>query len=132
MSEYRPFHRPQRPFWWARAPYRGYSLRELSGVGVALYGAVLLAGLACLWRGPAAFASYRAWLATPGSLLLHLLLLAAMLLHMVTWFQTLPKTMPKLIIGGVAVPQRRITALGLATALLCCAALLGAAIGAAS
>ncbi len=43
------------------------------------------------------------------SLLLHLLLLAAMLFHVVTWFQTLPKTMPKLIVDGKQVPPQTIT-----------------------
>ncbi len=33
-------------------PYRAYTLRELTGVAVAIYGAVLFVGLLSLCRGP--------------------------------------------------------------------------------
>jgi fumarate reductase subunit C len=36
-----------------------------------------------------------------------------MLWHVVTWFQILPKTMPKLILHGRPVEQRTITAVAL-------------------
>lgn len=126
MSERRPFHRPQPRAWWAHKPYIGYTVRELTGVGVALYGAVLLAGLCCLWRGPDAFDAYRRWLAGPSSLLIHVLLLVVMLWHVVTWFQIMPKTMPKLIVGGKHVAQRRLTVAGVLLACIGSAALLAA------
>ena len=93
-------------------------LRLMLGDGLrpALYGLVLLVGLIALRHGPESFAAYRAMLATPLSLLLHLVLLAAMLWHVVTWFQTMPKTMPKLIVGGVQVPQQRMMRIGWAVA----------------
>jgi len=124
MSERRPFHRPQPRDWWARKPYLAYTLRELSGVAVALYGAILLAGLVCLWRGPEAFDVYRQALASNWSLIVHLVLLAVMLWHVVSWFQILPKTMPKLILQGRVVPPGRVTAIGLLFALACSAGLL--------
>jgi fumarate reductase subunit C len=111
MSERRPFTRPIRPDWWAHPPYRAYTARELSGVAVAIYGAVLFIGLICLWGGPRSYDAFLWFLRSPVSLLLHLLLLAAVLYHMVTWFQTLPKTMPKLIKNGKQVPPARITSL---------------------
>ena len=52
MNERRPYRRPMNPKWWAQPPYRAYTLRELSGVAVALYGVVLFAGLVSLARGP--------------------------------------------------------------------------------
>jgi fumarate reductase subunit C len=128
MSERRPFHRAQSRTWWARKPYLAYTVRELSGVAVALYGIILLAGLACLARGPLAFDAYRQVLGGAPSLLIHLLLLAAMLWHVVTWFQTMPKTMPKLIVHGRQVPQTRLTTIGLCIAFGCSAALLAAVI----
>jgi fumarate reductase subunit C len=128
MSERRPFHRQQPANWWAHKPYLAYTIRELTGVAVALYAAILLAGLVCLWRGPDAYAGYQAILASPLSLLIHLLLLVAMLWHVVTWFQTLPKTMPRLILHGKPVPPRRITAIGIAVACVCSLALLAAAV----
>ena len=124
MSECRPFHRTQPRFWWAHKPYLAYTVRELSGVAVALYGAILLAGLICLWRGPVAFDTYRQALASPWSLSVHFLLLAAMIWHVVTWFQTMPKTMPKLILHGRPVSQQRLTAIGWSLAFVCSAAFL--------
>jgi len=124
MSERRPFHRPQPRGWWAHKPYLAYTMRELSGVAVALYGAILLAGLICLWRGPEAYAVYRKILSSDGAFVVHLLLLAAVLWHVLTWFQILPKTMPKLILRGQPVPQRQVTAIALLVAVVCSVALL--------
>jgi fumarate reductase subunit C len=124
MSERRPFHRPQPRNWWAHKPYLAYTLRELTGVAVALYGAILLAGLVCLWRGAEAFDVYRKILASEWSLLVHLVLLAAVLWHVITWFQILPKIMPKLILGGRMVPPRRVTAVALVLAFFCSTGLL--------
>ena len=47
-----------------------------------------------------------------------------MLWHVLTWFQILPKTMPKLIVRGRQVPQRQMTAIALLVAAVCSAALL--------
>jgi len=124
MSERRPYRRAQPRDWWAHKPYLGYTVRELSGVGVALYGGMLLAGLICLWRGPDVFDAYRRFLASPLSLLIHVVLLAAMLWHVVTWFQTMPKTMPKLIVGGRHIPQKHLTTAGWVLAFICSAAMI--------
>lgn len=123
MNERKPYIRPQRPYWWARWPYRGYTLRELSGVGVALYGGVLMAGLIALWLGPKPYGAFLVWLAGPTSAALHLMFLAAMLLHCVTWFQTLPKTMPRLVMRGRLVPPKLLTLVSILAALICSAGL---------
>jgi fumarate reductase subunit C len=128
MSERRPYRRPQPPYWWAAKPYRAYTLRELTGVFVALYALVLLAGLVALERGPDAFAAYGAIMRSPGAVILHLVLLLFMLWHAVTWFQTLPKTQPKIIIGGRIVPPGRVTAVAQLAAALCWLLLLAAAL----
>lgn len=109
MNERRPYRRPMPGNWWAKPPYRAYTARELSGVAVAAYGGVLFAGLASLARGPESWAGFVDFLKSPASLLLHVLLLAAVIFHVVTWFQTLPKTMPKMIVNGAAVPAKKIT-----------------------
>ena len=124
MSERKPYTRPQRPFWWARWPYRGYTLRELSGVGVAVYGGVLLAGVVALWLGPKPYGAYLEWLAGRWSAGLHGLLLAAMLLHCVTWFQTLPKTMPRLVVRGRLVQPALLTSAAILAALACSTAVI--------
>lgn len=119
MSEYRPYRRAQPANWWARPPYLAYTLRELTGVGIALYAAVLLAGLIALVRGPDAFAGFTRWLASPVSLVLHLLLLAVMIWHVITWFRILPKTMPKLVFGNEPVSQQHISRAALAVGIAC-------------
>src|SRR5271166_305114 len=60
----------------------------------------------------------------PVSLLLHALLLAAVLYHVVTWFQTLPKTLPKLILDGKQVPPQKITQIATLAAGACSLVLL--------
>jgi fumarate reductase subunit C len=124
MTEARPYRRPMQPYWWAKTPYRGYTLRELSGVAVAIYGGVLFSGLVSLWRGPDFYDAFVRFLQSPASLLLHGLLLLAMLFHMITWFETLPKTMPKLIVGGKPFPQSRMTALAIGAGAACSSILL--------
>ncbi|MBB4197743.1 fumarate reductase subunit C [Rhodoblastus sphagnicola] len=109
MSKRRPYRRPIAANWWAKPPYRAYTTRELSGVAVSIYGGVLFAGLVSLFRGPESYETYLRFLASPLSLGLHVLLLAAVLFHVVTWFQTLPKTMPHVVVGGEPVAARTIT-----------------------
>lgn len=124
MSERRPYLRPQPRHWWAHRPYRAYTIREMSGVALALYAAILLAGLVCLVRGPEAFESYRRFLASPLSLIIHLLLLCAAIWHMWTWFQILPKTMPKLVWRGKLVRQDLMTGAATLVAVGCSIVLL--------
>jgi fumarate reductase subunit C len=105
--------RPIDPRWWARPPYLAYTLREATGLAVAVYALVLLAGVVALARSEAAYNAWLGFLASPWSLALHLVLLAGMTLHVLTWFRIMPKTMPRVVIRGEAVPQRLITAVGL-------------------
>lgn len=109
MTERRPYLRIQPRGWWARAPYRAYTIRELCGVALAIYAAILLIGLVCLLRGSEAFETYRKFLASPLSLLIHLLLLVATLWHTWTWCRILPKTMPKLVWHGSLIRQDLMT-----------------------
>jgi fumarate reductase subunit C len=115
--------------WWAHPPYRAYTVRELSGVAVAAYGAVLFVGLVNLWRGPDSYDAFLRFLKSPVSILLNLVLLGAVLYHVVTWFQILPKTMPKLIVDGKQVPQARITTLVLRAVGFCSVCLVLLTIG---
>jgi fumarate reductase subunit C len=129
MNERRPYRRPAPANWWAKPPYRAYTVRELSGVAVAIYGGVLFAGLVSLSRGPQAWQGFLDFLKSPVSLLLHVLLLAAVLYHVATWFQTLPKTMPKLIVGGAQVPPKTMTRIATLAAGACSLGLLAFTLG---
>ena len=128
MSGARSFVRPPARYWWARHPYRAYTLRELTGVAVAGYALVLLAGVIALARGRPAFEAWRDFLAGPWSLALHGAFLAAMAWHAWTWFRIMPKTMPRLVAGGRHLPQAWITAIGAAVATLFFVAMLLAAL----
>jgi fumarate reductase subunit C len=117
MSSARPYVRPAEPLWWAHPPYLAYTLREATGLAVAGYAVVLLAGVISLAIGEGAYQAWLNFLKSPWSLVLHLIFLIGMIAHVWTWFQIMPKTMPRLVIGDRVVPQSRITAAGLAVAI---------------
>jgi fumarate reductase subunit C len=110
--------RPIDPHWWAKPPYLGYTLREATGIAVAVYALVLLAGVICLAAGENAYHGWLGFLASRWSLALHALILIGMLFHVWTWFAIMPKTMPRLVIGGRYVEPRLITATGITIAFL--------------
>ncbi len=125
MSRYKPatphpaWHRPTAG-WWRRNPYfMRYMLREASALFLTAYALLLLAGLACLQRGEAAYNAWRALLGTHWSIGLHGLALVFVAYHALTWFQVMPKTAPRL-----PVPPQLITLAGLALSVLLSLALL--------
>ena len=113
-----PYLRPIDPYWWAKPPYLAYTLREATGIAIAAYAIVLLAGVVCLATGENAYDGWLAFLASRWSLVLHAMILIAMLFHVWTWFAIMPKTMPRLVIGGRYVEPRLITAAGIVVAAL--------------
>jgi fumarate reductase subunit C len=105
--------RPMRG-WWRRNPYfLRYMLREASALFLTGYALTLLFGLWRLSQGTAAFEAWRATLATPWAIGLHVLALGFVTYHSYTWFQVMPKTMPPL-----PLPARAITAGGVAATVL--------------
>ena len=125
MSERRPYRRPVDPkWWWKPGAYRAYTLRELTGVAVLIYGAVLFFGLLSLSRGPESWAAFLQFLRSPVSVLLHLALLVAVLYHVKTWFEILPKTQPKIIVDGKLVTPETITSYATWAAAACSLVLL--------
>jgi fumarate reductase subunit C len=114
----RPYLRAIDSLWWAKPPYLAYTLREAAGIAIAAYAVVLLAGVICLALGENAYNAWLGFLASRWSLALHAIFLIAMLFHVWTWFAIMPKTMPRLIIGGRYVEPRFITAAGITVAAL--------------
>lgn len=114
----RPYFRPIDPHWWAKPPYLAYTLREATGIAIAAYALILLAGVICLAVGESAYGGWLAFLASRWSLILHAMILIAMVFHVWTWFAIMPKTMPRLVVGGRYVEPRLITAAGIAVASL--------------
>jgi fumarate reductase subunit C len=103
--------------WWRRNPYYlWYMLREASCIFITAYALVLLAGLARLAQGEAAFQAWLESLSGPGSLAFHAAALILVLYHAWTWFKVMPKTLPFIRFGGRRVPDAAIVSIGVASA----------------
>jgi fumarate reductase subunit C len=100
MSRLKPAARSYvRPMggWWRKNPFFvRYMLREASALFLSAYALVLLTGLYRLTQGEAAFEAWRGALATPLSVVFHVLALLFVAYHALTWFQVMPKTAPRL------------------------------------
>jgi fumarate reductase subunit C len=129
MSAKRPYVRPMQG-WWKRDPYFiSYMWRETTALAVALYAVVLAVGVVRLAQGEAAWNGWLAALKSPLSVLLHLVLLAAMVVHAKSWFEIMPKTMPAMQMGGKRVEASTITRAGWAATAVATLLVLGLAWG---
>ena len=92
--------------WWLKNPfYIRYMIREATSIFVGIYALVLLTGVVSLSCGEA---SYNGWLETmtnPLAVLFHLVALAAVIYHTITWFAVAPKVVSPLFIAGIRVPD---------------------------
>jgi fumarate reductase subunit C len=108
----RAYVRPMRG-WWRRNPFFvRYMVREATAVAVAVYAIVLTTGVVRLAQGEAAWNGWLEALRSPWSLLLHVALLVAMVVHAKSWFEIMPKTMPMIFIGGRRLAAATITRMG--------------------
>jgi fumarate reductase subunit C len=99
--------------WWRRDPFfMNYMLREATAFAVLAYAIVLAVGVVRLAQGEAAWNGWLAAMRSPGSMLLHLVLLLSMVVHAHSWFVIMPKTMPMMFSGGHRVAQETITRIG--------------------
>jgi succinate dehydrogenase subunit C len=106
--------------WWRRNPfYTWYMVREGSSVFVTVYALILLTGLWRLTQGQEAFDAWRASLASPIALVFHVLALWMFIMHTLSWFKVMPKTMPFVRIGGKRVPDQTIINAGKIAAVVC-------------
>jgi fumarate reductase subunit C len=112
----KPYVRPMTG-WWRRDPFFvRYMWREVTALGVAAYAIILMVGVLRLAQGPVAFDGWVQALRSWPSILFHILLLAAMVIHAVSWFEIMPKTMPMMFVGGERVAGATITRAGLVAA----------------
>ena len=87
--------------WWRRDPFfMRYMIREVTAFAVLAYAIVLAVGVVRLAQGEVAWNGWLAALRSPGSILLHIVLLIAMIEHARSWFEITPKTMPMMMVGG--------------------------------
>ena len=118
-----PYIRPMRG-WWRRDPFFvRYMVREATALAVLAYAIVLTVGVVRLGQGQAAWDHWLDALRSPGSLLLHALLVVAMIVHAQSWFEIMPKTMPMLFVGGRRVAASTIMRAGWAATVLASVAL---------
>jgi len=123
----KPYVRPM-THWWRRDPFFvRYMWREATALAVAAYAVVLVVGVWRLAQGQAAYDGWLQALRTWPSIVGHLVLLAAMVYHAVSWFEIMPKTMPMIFLRGERVADATITRLGLAAATIAALALLALA-----
>ena len=125
----RPYVRPMSG-WWRRDPFFvRYMVREATALIVALYAIVLMVGVLRLSEGEAAWNGWLEALRSPLSVALHVVMLAGMVYHAISWFEIMPKTMPMLFVGGRRVAAQSITRVGLAAAAVAALALFALAWG---
>jgi fumarate reductase subunit C len=99
--------------WWRRDPFfMAYMAREATAFAVAIYSIVLAVGVLRLAQGQAAWDGWLAALRSPGSILLHVVLLVSFAVHARSWFEIMPKTMPMMHFGGSRVEASAITRTG--------------------
>jgi fumarate reductase subunit C len=99
--------------WWRRDPFfMAYMLREATAFAVAIYAIVLAVGVTRLAQGEAAWNGWLEALKSPGSILLHVVLLVSFAVHARSWFEIMPKTMPMMYFGGRRVSASAITRTG--------------------
>lgn len=99
--------------WWRRDPFfMRYMLREATALAVLCYAVVLTVGAVRLAQGEVAWNGWLEALRSPGAILLHVVLLAAMVVHAQSWFEIMPKTMPAMFVGGKRVAQSTIMRAG--------------------
>lgn len=116
--------------WWRRNPfYLWYMLREASCVFITAYALVLLAGLARLKQGEAAFEDWLGILSSPWSIGFHAVALVLVVYHAWTWFKVMPKTLPFVRLGGRRVPDVLVVASGIAASAVLSAILFAAVRG---
>lgn len=109
-KQYKPEMYSQRMpiFWWIRKKaYVKFILRELTSVVVAAYAIVLIVQVRALSRGPEAYEAFVDILASPLSIILHVVALAVLLFHSITWFNLAPSAMV-LKVGNKRIPDAAI------------------------
>ena len=100
MSKRKPYVRSM-DGWWKKNPYFvEYVFHESTAFFVLGYALTLLVGLVRLGQGEAAWNAWLEALKSPLALVAHLVLLAAITYHTISWFKIMPITLPPIMVGG--------------------------------
>ena len=90
-----PYVREMTSEWIFRHPrYLRYMAREFSCLFIGAYTLLLVWGLRELASGPAAWRAFLEYLASPASIVFHVVALGFASYHSITWFNLTPKALP--------------------------------------
>ena len=96
----RPYKPPMSKTWFMDKPYyRAYILREATSIFIALWTFNLLFGLFKLGQGAEAWQNWLHLQGHPLMIAFSLIVFLMAAFHTITWFATVPKTLPPLIAG---------------------------------
>ena len=125
MSKRKPYVRSM-DGWWKKNPFFvEYVFHESTALFVLAYAFVLLVGLVRLGQGEAAWNGWLEALKSPLALACHLVLLAAITYHTISWFKIMPITLPPIMVGGKKLSPCAIVTGGLTAAAAAGLALFG-------
>lgn len=100
--------------WWAnRLSSIRFITRELTSLAVAFFAVELLFFIRSLSVGPEAYASFMETMRSPVWIALHIIVLAGLIYHSITWFNLAPKAMV-LKVGEKPVPGAWVAAVNYA------------------
>ena len=90
-----PYVREMTSEWIFRHPrYLRYMAREFSCLFIGAYTLLMVWGLRELANGPAAWQAFLECLASPASIVFHVVALGFASYHSITWFNLTPKALP--------------------------------------
>ena len=105
--------------WWKKNPFFvEYVVHESTALFVLAYAFILLVGLVRLGQGEAAWTAWLEALKSPLALACHLVLLAVITYHTITWFKIMPITLPPIVVNGKKLSPCAIVSGGLTAAAL--------------
>lgn len=85
------YRRPVPLLWWLGTPaYVRFVIREFTCVFIAAYVILLLILVVRIAAGPAAYEAYLLWLRSPALVGFHVVALAAVVYHTLTWLRLAP------------------------------------------
>lgn len=114
-----PVYTPTYSRWWwlRRGPYLRFAAREITSMFAAGVSVLLLAFLYALGTGPKAYARFLDTLDSPWMVTVSVVILAALLYHMATWFR-LTTYILEIRVGRLVVPRNAVIAALIAAWLL--------------
>jgi fumarate reductase subunit C len=95
-TDYHPrwLRQPKHTYWWLEKPaYFAFILRELTCLPVAWFAVYLLLLVQAVIDGPAAYAQFMAWSASPWMILVNAVSFALLVFHAITFFDAAPQAL---------------------------------------